>query len=211
MSASDDCTLRLWEPRTALKGRKPGGAEEDAATAGGAVVFAVHFCHGGKMVAAVGEDGALTLWDAGAGVVVRRPQRGGGAARPACSCVSPEGGLLAVGESDGIVRLWDLASGQLRARLKVGVGGVVLEWGEGVRRVGGRWGWDCVVDQQVGGCVCVGGEPVWAYGLLHMNTPLTPACASHTAVAASQRPTPNNHECAPAPRLPSSSPPAGPR
>ena len=35
--------------------------------------------------------------------------------------MSPDEATLAVGEEDGTVRLWDLGTGRLRARLKVGV------------------------------------------------------------------------------------------
>lgn len=35
--------------------------------------------------------------------------------------MSPDEATLAVGEEDGTVRLWDLGTGRLRARLKVSV------------------------------------------------------------------------------------------
>ncbi|KAG2487965.1 hypothetical protein HYH03_013405 [Edaphochlamys debaryana] len=114
VSASDDCTLRLWEPRSALK---QGGGEGGQAH-GGAVTFSAHFCQGGRAVACVGEDGALSLWDAGSGQLVAAPQRAGGGTEPRVARMSPDGATLAVGEKDGNVRLWELASGKLRARLK---------------------------------------------------------------------------------------------
>lgn len=53
------------------------------------------------------------------------------------SALSPDEALLAVGDADGITKLWDLASGRLRARLKVcGAGaGLHVVW-----RVEGRMG-----------------------------------------------------------------------
>lgn len=119
VSASDDCTLRLWDPQmAAASGRGASGAGQGGQPAGVAGAFSAHFTRAGRVMACLSEDGGLTMWDAGAAAAMAAPQRAQGTSRPCASRVSPDGATLAVGEADGIIRLWDLGSGKLRARLK---------------------------------------------------------------------------------------------
>ncbi|GIM11101.1 hypothetical protein Vretimale_14612, partial [Volvox reticuliferus] len=124
VSASDDCTLRLWDPRVALAvdgegGGAGGGAPQLQA---GAVTSSVHYSRSSSLApllaASLGEDGTLSLWDGASGDMVSAPQRVTGAPKPVVVRLSPDEETLAVGEPDGSIRLWDLTKGTLKARLK---------------------------------------------------------------------------------------------
>jgi WD40 repeat protein len=64
-----------------------------------------------------GPSSAVRLWDAGTGKQVRRIR--GRPAPASALAFSPDGKALAVWEADGIVRLWEVATGQERGGLRV--------------------------------------------------------------------------------------------
>ena len=65
----------------------------------------------GKMMASVGNDGIICLWEAATGKVIHE-FRGPAGRRIMCAGYSPDGKNLASGGSDGVVRLWEAATGK---------------------------------------------------------------------------------------------------
>ncbi|MCS6911719.1 MAG: Uma2 family endonuclease [Myxococcota bacterium] len=78
---------------------------------------------GPQLLLTTGGDGAALLWGAAEGRLLR-PLDGSAAMTPSgaalevcCVAAAPDGTTLAVGGTDGVVRLWDLRTGRLRAEL----------------------------------------------------------------------------------------------
>ena len=105
-SASDDGTVRLWDPAS---GQPPRTLEGHT---GG--VNAVAFSPDGHPLASASDDGTVRLWDPATGSRrdAPRPHRLGEGWRS-----RPTGRWLASASDDGTVRLWDPATGQPTATL----------------------------------------------------------------------------------------------
>ncbi len=87
------------------------------------------FSPDGRLLAVGGDNGSVSLWDVVTGEehqTLAVPLRPGEALRVFSAAFSPDGRALAVGygEGDHSVRLWELASGQVRARFQGHRGGV---------------------------------------------------------------------------------------
>jgi WD40 repeat protein len=105
VSASDDGTVRLWDPTSGAELARMSGHR------GG--VFAVAIGAEGNTAVSGGEDGILRVWDLAAGAIRDELRGHTGAIRAVA--LSADGGLaLSIGEDD-IVRLWDVASRHARA------------------------------------------------------------------------------------------------
>jgi len=122
-SASWDGTVRVWEATT--------GKQLWASNYGeGQIVVSVAFHPDGKLLASMGRHtspvagmGSVRLWDVQTGREVHRWElptdwRDGRVA------IRPQGDLLAVGNFEGIVRLWDINTKAEFAQFKVGQGSV---------------------------------------------------------------------------------------
>src|SRR5207248_3431189 len=75
-----------------------------------------------RLLASVGRDGGVRLWDPKAGREVR--VLGGREGPTYVVAFAPDGKSVASGGEDGTVRLWDPASGRLLRRLDRHAGGV---------------------------------------------------------------------------------------
>jgi WD40 repeat protein len=85
----------------------------------GGPVNAVSFSPAGNTVASGGDE--LKLWSAVDGKLRKtQPEQSGlGKTRSAFRCIafSPDGGLLASGDNDGVIRVWDMRTGKLKRTL----------------------------------------------------------------------------------------------
>jgi WD40 repeat protein len=112
-SASADRTIRVWDLATGKEVFKREGHTGDYAGMSHMVALSTD----GRLVAAGGEDGFATVWDATDGQVVHRlPEQHEPTA--ACSAFSRDGRLLATGSWAGVLRIWDVATGQLLHRIQ---------------------------------------------------------------------------------------------
>jgi WD40 repeat protein len=105
-SASEDCTVKLWDSTSGLL----------IATLQHATwVASVAFRHDGQQLAAAISDGTVLLWDTAAKKSIHTlPGHGGYVSTVA---FSSDGRLLASGDQAGTVRLWNAATGKLIATL----------------------------------------------------------------------------------------------
>lgn len=103
-SASQDETVRLWDPRS---GRQRGILTEPGWW--GTCAFSPD----GSLLAVTGPDAPLYMWEVASGTEVRRIEQPHGA----WDCAfSPDGSLLATAGRDGKLRLWDASTGdEMRA------------------------------------------------------------------------------------------------
>lgn len=110
-SGSGDCTVRLWDVATGSTLRELEGHT--------ALVEGVAFSPDGKRLASASEDGSVRLWDVATGSAV---QTLGDAFWSSTKSLilervvyrvafSPDGKRLASGQWNGMVRLWDVATG----------------------------------------------------------------------------------------------------
>ena len=104
-SASDDGTVRLWDPATGV---------EQAALTHASSVWAVAFSPDGRRLAAA-SDRTVRLWDPATGT--EQATLGGQNRDVTAMAFSPDGRLLASATDDGTMRLWDLATGTEQATL----------------------------------------------------------------------------------------------
>ena len=125
-TASNDHTVRLWDPTTGqhqrtLKGHRWG-------------VNAVVFSPDGTLLATASDDRTARLWDPATGQHQRAHRSHEG--RVNGVAFSPDGTLLATVGAAGTVCLWASAGQAVRAlisRLAIGVGVLAVAWGrEGV-------------------------------------------------------------------------------
>ncbi|KAL9043862.1 MAG: hypothetical protein Q9214_002962 [Letrouitia sp. 1 TL-2023] len=102
-SASDDNTVRLWDPAT---GEARGTLEGNSGP-----VMAVVFSPDGSLLASASYDNTVRLWDPATGEA--RGTLEGHSGRVTAVVFSPDGSLLASASDDNTVGLWDIASGEL--------------------------------------------------------------------------------------------------
>ncbi|WP_240659675.1 WD40 repeat domain-containing protein [Streptomyces sp. WAC 01529] len=115
-SGGREGTVRLWDAAT--------GERRKVLTGHRRAVASVAFSPDGRTLASGGLDGTLRLWDTATGEARGvRGARGapgvrGGAKSPLRSVsFAPAGNTVAGGSDDGIVRLWDAATGRARGEL----------------------------------------------------------------------------------------------
>ncbi len=122
-TASEDATVRLWDPATG----QPHGAP---LTGHDGAVWSVAFSPDGTLLASAGSDRTVRLWETATGQPRGEPLEGhSGAVRSVA--FSPDGALLvtagdlATAGDDGTVRLWETATGRPHGALLTGhTGGV---------------------------------------------------------------------------------------
>ena len=120
-TAGGDGIVRCWDARR--------GTEIDLFRGHGAAVWALDTGNAGGRAVSAADDGTVRLWDLGGDVapVLR------GAGRMLSVAFSPDGGLLAVGDSEATVHLHDADTWQPRGALTAGTGrvGAVAFSGDG--------------------------------------------------------------------------------
>ncbi len=104
-SAGGDSVLKLWDPD-----KKAELSSAEAAAPGQQAVCLV-FSPDGKVLAAGCKDGAVRLYGAADGALLRRCE-GGHQDAVAALAFSADGVLLVSGGADGTVRQWDVAAGK---------------------------------------------------------------------------------------------------
>ncbi|KAM5505356.1 hypothetical protein McanMca71_003202, partial [Microsporum canis] len=102
VSASDDGTVRLWDPASGQHLQTLEGHSDP--------VRAVAFSPDGRMLASVSDDGTVRLWDPASGWHLQTLKGHGDPVRAVA--FSPDGRILASASDDGTVRLWDSALGR---------------------------------------------------------------------------------------------------
>ncbi|KAL3468788.1 hypothetical protein BJX99DRAFT_265822 [Aspergillus californicus] len=108
VSASDDRTVRLWDPATGVECRTLQGHTDS--------VRAVAFSPDGRMVASASRDCAVRLWDPATGI--KRYTLRGHTDSVRAVAFSPDGRMVASASRDCAVLLWDLATGVKRCTLQ---------------------------------------------------------------------------------------------
>ena len=101
-SASDDCTVRLWDPATGQSTATLEGHNN--------WVRGVAFSPDGHQLASAGNDGTVRLWDPATREPITTLSGHGGLVNGVT--FSPDGHQLASAGNDGTVRLWDPATGK---------------------------------------------------------------------------------------------------
>jgi WD40 repeat protein len=100
-SASDDGTVRLWDPRTGTTMHTIEGHIDR--------VRAVAFSPDGQVLASASNDRTVRLWDPRTGTTVHTPE--GYTDQITVVAFSPDGQVLASASDDRTVRLWDPRTG----------------------------------------------------------------------------------------------------
>ncbi|KAH0538628.1 hypothetical protein FGG08_004765, partial [Glutinoglossum americanum] len=106
-SASDDGTVRLWDPAT--------GAALQTLEGHSGWVSAVAFSPDGKQLASASGDSTVRLWDPATGAALQTLKAHSGWV--SAVAFSPDGRQLASTSGDVVARLWDLATGAALQRL----------------------------------------------------------------------------------------------
>jgi len=129
VSASADITARIWDAETGkklkiLRGHlNLEGRERALMNDKKSVVSVATFSPGGRTIATGGTDGTVRIWDTESGKELRKIEGRGdprppfvppGHNFPAFTSVSfsPDGGMILTVNSDGYIKLWDVASGK---------------------------------------------------------------------------------------------------
>ncbi|MGZ4250160.1 MAG: FHIPEP family type III secretion protein [Solirubrobacteraceae bacterium] len=107
-SASDDGTVRLWDPTTGQSTATLDGHND--------WVRGVAFSPDGRQLASAGGDGTVRLWDPTTGKAITTLRGHGGLVNGVA--FSPGGRQLASASNDCTVRLWDPATGKPTATLE---------------------------------------------------------------------------------------------
>ena len=100
-SASEDHTVRLWDPASGASLQTLEGHSDS--------VRAAAFSPDGKLVASASNDGTVRLWDPVSGASLQTLKGHANSVRTVV--FSPDGKLVASASNDHTVRLWDPASG----------------------------------------------------------------------------------------------------
>ncbi|KAL2782885.1 WD40-repeat-containing domain protein [Aspergillus keveii] len=108
VSASDDRTVRLWDPATGVECRTLQGHTDS--------VRAVAFSPDGRMVATTSRDCTVRLWNPATGI--KRYTLRGHTDSVRAVAFSPDGRMIASASRDCTVLLWDLATGVKRCTLQ---------------------------------------------------------------------------------------------
>jgi WD40 repeat protein len=110
-SASDDGTVRLWDPAT--------GAKKRVLESYAGWVKAVAFSPDGQTLASASNDGTVRLWDPAIGT--EKLVLEGHTDWVHAVAFSPDGQTLASASEDGTVRLWDPATGTEKQVFEINV------------------------------------------------------------------------------------------
>jgi WD40 repeat protein len=127
-SASDDGTIRLWNPTT--------GTELHTLTAHTNWVFSVAFAPDGTLASA-GDDGTIRLWNPTTGTELHTLTAHTNWVR---SVAFAPDGTLASASDDGTIRLWNPTTGTELRRIQQ-IGAELLLWSDGalVAATDGAW------------------------------------------------------------------------
>jgi len=113
-----DGEVQLWDPKIPSAILDQAGAGPPTTLHGQTgTVFSVAFDPHGKLVAAAGDDGTVSLWDRDSGHLTRTLPAGHPALLHGLA-FSSDGSLIASGGDEATVRLWDPRSGNLKATLR---------------------------------------------------------------------------------------------
>jgi WD40 repeat protein len=130
-SASDDKTIKLWNPLTGQEIRTLQGHAN--------WVWTIAFSPDGKILASAGADKTIKLWDVATGEQIRTLQ--GHIDGVTCIAFSPDGKQLASSSYDKTIKLWNVSNGKeirtLKGHSQV-VDNVIFGY-DGVTLASGSW------------------------------------------------------------------------
>ncbi|MBL7648731.1 MAG: protein kinase [Candidatus Hydrogenedentes bacterium] len=116
ISPAGDKAVATLGPKTARVLHLPDGAVLTQWTGSPGPIRALEYCRDGKVVAALGGDSSVYLWDSASGREVLRFD--GHAERVLALAVMPEGAMIATGDRAGRILLWDSRSGSIQREIR---------------------------------------------------------------------------------------------